>query len=79
MIAKMTEIRGMVSTDVCGSDGVAPSFPTGRRDRAVVVVTGPPGCGKSRFVRDELLPALHKAKRGVALLELQVREFRSHS
>ena len=49
-------------------------------DRCVVVVTGPIGYGKSRFIRRHLLPALHKQQRKVALLEHRFSsEFGQHS
>ena len=49
-------------------------------DRCVIVVTGPIGYGKSRFIRRHLLPALHKQKRKVALLEHRFSsEFGQHA
>ena len=49
-------------------------------DRCVVVVTGPIGYGKSRFIRRHLLPALHKQQRKVALLEHRFSsEFGQHA
>mmetsp|Transcript_22373 Transcript_22373/g.68700 ORF Transcript_22373/g.68700 Transcript_22373/m.68700 type:complete len:424 (+) Transcript_22373:970-2241(+) len=49
-------------------------------DRCVIVVTGPIGYGKSRFIRRHLLPALHKQQRKVALLEHRFSsEFGQHA
>ena len=49
-------------------------------DRCVVVVTGPIGYGKSRFIRRHLLPALHKQQRKIALLEHRFSsEFGQHA
>ena len=38
-------------------------------NRCVIVVAGPPGGGKSTFIRSSLLPRLHKAGRRAALLQ----------
>ena len=49
-------------------------------DRCVIVVTGPIGYGKSRFIRRHLLPALHKQQRKIALLEHRFSsEFGQHA
>ena len=49
-------------------------------DRAVVVVTGPPGGGKSRYIRRTLLPYLRKQGRTLALLEHRFsQEFGQHN
>jgi G3E family GTPase/nitrite reductase/ring-hydroxylating ferredoxin subunit len=70
--SKPTSEAPASKTDVDAEDAFVAKEQALRRaaaNRCVIVVAGPPGGGKSTFIRSSLLPRLHKAGRRAALLQ----------